>query len=58
MSNNSPKRWQITRRGLLIGLGGAGVLALGWAVGLPKLRLAISDAVEGTEKPFSRGAPR
>ena len=58
MSNNSPKRWRITRRGLLIGLGGAGVLALGWAVGLPKMRLAISDAVEGTEKPFSRGAPK
>jgi len=58
MTNNSPKRWRITRRGFLIGLGGAGVLTLGWAVGLPKMRLAISDAVEGTEKPFSRGAPK
>lgn len=58
MSNTPPKRWRMTRRGFLIGLGGAGVLTLGWAVGLPKMRMAISDTVEGTEKPFSRGAPK
>ena len=58
MSNTPPKRWRVTRRGFLIGLGGAGVLTLGWAVGLPKLRMAISNFAEGTEKPVSRGAPK
>lgn len=58
-SNNTPKRWRISRRGFLIGAGSTGaVLALGWLVGLPRIRLAISDAAEGTEKAFSRGAPK
>ncbi|MCX6015739.1 MAG: molybdopterin-dependent oxidoreductase [Chloroflexales bacterium] len=58
MTNTPPKRWRVTRRGFLIGLGGASVLTLGWAVGLPIMRMAISEMVEGTEKPYSRGAPK
>jgi isoquinoline 1-oxidoreductase beta subunit len=59
MSTPKTKRWRISRRGFLIGTGTTGVaLALGWVVGLPKLRLALSDVAEGTEKAFSRGAPK
>ncbi|MEY3989851.1 MAG: hypothetical protein RI985_932, partial [Chloroflexota bacterium] len=59
MSTPKPKRWRISRRGFLIGAGTTGAaLALGWIVGLPRLRLALSDVAEGTEKAFSRGAPK
>ena len=58
-NNNTPKRWRISRRGFLIGTGSTGaVLALGWLVGFPRMRLAISNLAEGTEKAFSRGAPK
>lgn len=47
-------RWRPTRRGFLIGAGlaGAGV-ALGWVVGLPRLRLRMAEAFESGSQPSS-----
>jgi isoquinoline 1-oxidoreductase beta subunit len=47
-------RWRPTRRGFLIGAGlaGAGV-ALGWVVGLPRLRLRMAEEFESGSQPSS-----
>lgn len=49
-----PPRWRPTRRGFLIGAGlaGAGV-ALGWVVGLPRLRLRMAEVFESGNQPSS-----
>lgn len=46
------KRWRISRRGFLIGLGvtGAG-LALGWRYGLPALRLGVAQRLDNASAP-------
>ena len=46
------QRWRITRRGFLIGAGiVGGGLALGATLGLPALRLAVADALDGASPP-------
>lgn len=52
MSQPPPRRWRVSRRGFLIGAGVVGGgLALGAALGLPALRLALADAFEGAAPP-------
>jgi isoquinoline 1-oxidoreductase beta subunit len=52
--SKEPRRWRMTRRGFLIGAGVVGGgLALGAALGLPALRLAAADALDGAAPPAS-----
>ncbi|MFV9507805.1 MAG: molybdopterin cofactor-binding domain-containing protein [Oscillochloridaceae bacterium umkhey_bin13] len=54
MSKSEQARWRMTRRGFLIGSGiVVGGLALGTGLGLPALRLAVADALEGAAPPTS-----
>jgi len=54
MSEQPRRRWRVSRRGFLIGLGVvAGGLAVGVPLGLPRMRLAIADALEGAGGPPS-----
>ena len=59
MSEQQPKRrWRITRRGFLIGLGTTGVLAAGGiAFGLPIAQRAIADMLDQASAPFGVTAP-
>lgn len=44
------RRWRITRRGFLLGAGAVGgSLALGFALGLPRLRTAVFDYMEAVQ---------
>lgn len=48
------KKWRVTRRGFLIGLGATtATVAIGVAAGLPPLRLTIADGVASGENPLS-----
>lgn len=55
MSQSTPestqtRRWRVTRRGFLIGLGvTGGALALGWRIGLPALRLQMAEVFDSAE---------
>ena len=50
----SPRRWRISRRGFLIGLGAAaGTVALGVTFGLPPLRVRIAGMLENATIPSS-----
>ena len=56
MSEQQPKkrRWRVTRRGFLIGLGTTGVLAAGGvAFGLPVLQRTIAGTFDQASAPFS-----
>lgn len=58
-SNNTPKRWRISRRGFLIGAGSTGaVLALGWLVGLPRILLRFRMLLKAPKKPLAVVHPR
>ena len=59
LKKEGKRRWRISRRGFLIGLGvtGAG-LALGWRFGLPALRLGIAQSLDNASAPGSiKAAP-
>lgn len=44
------RRWRVSRRGFLIGLGvTGGALALGWRLGLPALRLRMAEVFDSAE---------
>ena len=46
------RRWRVSRRGFLIGMGVTGVgLALGWRFGLPEARLRIAQALDNAAPP-------
>ena len=48
MKPASSKRWRPTRRGFLIAAGlGTGGLALGWNLGMPRMRLRMADSFLG-----------
>jgi isoquinoline 1-oxidoreductase beta subunit len=50
----SPRRWRISRRGFLIGLGAAaGTVALGVTFGLPPLRVRVAGMLENATIPSS-----
>ncbi len=50
VENKSPRRWRVSRRGFLIGLGATGgLLALGWGFGLPALRLKMAELFDSGE---------
>ena len=52
------KRWRVSRRGFLIGLGVAGAgVALGWRFGLPEVRLRAAKALDNAAPPGSIDAP-
>jgi len=47
------RRWRVSRRGFLIGLGAtAGVLAVGVKVGIPAVRLQVAGLLDGAGAPF------
>jgi isoquinoline 1-oxidoreductase beta subunit len=52
--SEQPRRWRVTRRGFLIGAGiVGGGLALGATLGVPALRLAVADSLDGAAPPAS-----
>lgn len=52
MSEQPRRRWRVSRRGFLIGLGiVGGGLAVGVPLGLPRLHLAVADAIENISLP-------
>jgi isoquinoline 1-oxidoreductase beta subunit len=54
MSEQGKRRWRVSRRGFLIGLGiVGGGLAVGVPLGLPRVHLAIADALESGGGPPS-----
>jgi len=53
-NSESPRRWRISRRGFLIGLGAAaGTVALGVTFGLPPLRVRVAGMLENATIPSS-----
>ena len=56
--DNGNRRWRVSRRGFLIGMGVAGTgLALGWRYGLPEARLKIAEMLDNAPAPGSIDAP-